>query len=80
MVLWLARGFDKLGDNMRRRRQIGITHAEIDDIFPPVTRLHLHTVDDAEDVRWEPLNPLKFHATFSHLSKWSILNYFYKGW
>ena len=68
MVLRFACRFDQLGDNMRRRRQIGITHAEIDDIFAPVTRLHFHTVDDAEDVGREPFDPLKFHEILPHAS------------
>ena len=66
MVLRFACRFDQLGDNVGRRRQIGITHAEVDDIFAPSTRLHFHTVDDAEDVGRQPFNPLKFHATLFH--------------
>jgi hypothetical protein len=62
MVLWLACRFDQLGDNVGRRRQIGITHAEVDDVFAPSTRFHFHTVDDAEHVGRQPFDALKFHA------------------
>jgi hypothetical protein len=47
---------------VRRRRQIGIAHAEVHDVFAPVSRLHLHAIDDAEDVGRKPFDPLKFHA------------------
>ena len=33
MILRLRRGFDELGDDVRRRRHVGITHAEIDHVF-----------------------------------------------
>ena len=58
----LAGGFDELRHHMGRRRQIGIAHAEVDDVFTPVPRLHLHAVDDAEDIGRQPFDPLKFHA------------------
>jgi hypothetical protein len=80
MVLRFACSFDELGDNVRRRRQVGVTHAEVDDIFAPVTRLHFHTVDDAEDVGREPFDPLKFHGICLTFSQRNILNYFYKRW
>ena len=80
MVLRFACSFDELGDNVRRRRQVWVTHAEVDDIFAPVTRLHFHTVDDAEDVGREPFDPLKFHGICLTFSQRNILNYFYKRW
>ena len=66
MILRFACRFDQLGDNVGRRRQIGITHAEVDDVFAPATRLHFHTVDDAEDIGRQPFDSLKFHEILPH--------------
>ncbi len=62
VVLRFARGFDELGDHVRRSGQIGIAHAEVDDVLTSVPSLHLHAVDDAENVGRQPLYALKFHA------------------
>ena len=74
MILRFARRFDQLGDNMGGRRQIWITHAEIDDVFAPTTRLHFHTVDDAENIGWQPFDSLKFHELLPHALKLCIVN------
>jgi hypothetical protein len=47
---------------MGRRWQIGVTHTEVDNVFAPVTGLHLHAIDDAKHVRRQPLDALKFHS------------------
>jgi hypothetical protein len=62
VILRLGGGFDELRDYMGRSRQVGIAHAEIHNVLTPVPRFHLHTVDDAENVGWQSLDPLKFHA------------------
>jgi hypothetical protein len=60
--LWFARRFDQFGDHMRRRGQIGISHAEVDYVFAAVTRLHLKAVDNVKNVRRKTLDALKFHS------------------
>ena len=47
---------------MRGGRQIGITHAKIDDVFAAVPRLHFETVDDGKDIGRQPFYTLKFHS------------------
>jgi hypothetical protein len=56
---------NRVRHHMRRSGQIGIAHAEVDDIFAPTPRLHLHAVDDAEDIGRQPFDALKFHASRS---------------
>jgi hypothetical protein len=79
MICRLGRSLDELSHHMRRRRQIRIAHTEVDDVFTPVPRFHLHSVDDAENVRREPLNPLKFHALSPYPFLFEqIITHFYK--
>ena len=47
----IAGGFDQLVDDVRRRRHVGIAHAEIDDVFAARARSRLKAVDLFEDVR-----------------------------
>lgn len=46
-------------DNMRRRGLIRITHAEIDNVLTTRARGLLQFPYDVENIRREPLNPLK---------------------
>jgi hypothetical protein len=46
---------------MRRSSQIWIPHAEVNDVLTPMPRLHLHAIDNAEDIRRQPLYALEFH-------------------
>ena len=64
MILRFAGCLDQLGDDMRRRRQVGIAHAEIDDVFSPVARLHLEAVDDAKHVGRQSFDSLKLHSFY----------------
>ena len=41
---------DQFGDDMRRRRAVGIAHAEVDDVLPGAPRLCLGRVHFGEDV------------------------------
>ena len=49
------RRLDQLGDNMRGRRLIGISHAEINDILAARTRRRLQLIDYIEDIGRQPL-------------------------
>ena len=51
MVGVLRRGFDQLGDDMRRRRLVGITHPEVDNILAGAPRLQAQFADRVEYVR-----------------------------
>ncbi len=58
----LADGLLELLDDMRRRRQIGIAHAEIDDVGAAVARPRLGAIDLLEHVRRQPADAIKvFH-------------------
>ena len=46
----LADGLDELVDDMLRRRQIGVAHAEIDNVGAAGARLGLELVDLLEDI------------------------------
>ena len=43
-------GLDQLGDDVRRRRPIGVAHAEVDDVLATPARRHLELGGDVEDV------------------------------
>ena len=46
-------------DNMRGRWLIRITHAEIDNVLTTRARSLLQLANDVENIRGQPLNPLK---------------------
>ena len=46
-------------DNMRGRGLIRITHAEIDNVLTTRARSQLQLANDGENIRGQPLNPLK---------------------
>src|SRR6185503_11771489 len=64
VISGLGCGLDQLCHHMWRCGQIGIAHAEVNDVFAPMPRFHLHAIDDAEDIGRQPLYPLKFHARY----------------
>jgi hypothetical protein len=51
---------DQFIHNMPGRGAVGVPHAEINDIFPALTRLRLEFIDDIENVRRQPLYAGKF--------------------
>ena len=50
---------DQLGDDVRRRRHVGIAHAEVDDVVAGGASLRLHRVDFGEYVRGQPLDAIE---------------------
>ena len=58
----LADGLFELLDDVRRRRQIGIAHAEIDDVGAAIARRRLGAIDHLEHVRRQAADAIKlFH-------------------
>src|SRR3546814_11556143 len=45
---------------MRRRRQVGIAHAKVDDVLAPRSRRCPHRVHFGDDIRWQASNTVKF--------------------
>ncbi len=56
----LADGLLQLLDHVRRRRQVGIAHAEIDDVGAAVARRRLGAIDLLEHVRRQAADAVKF--------------------
>jgi hypothetical protein len=52
-------GLDELGDDVLRRRHVGVAHAEVDDVLAAGSRLRLQVVDDREDVGGQTLDPIE---------------------
>ena len=50
----LGNRFDELVDDMLRRRHIGITHAEVDNVLAARPRGRLQSIDLFKDVRRQP--------------------------
>jgi hypothetical protein len=46
----LCSDFGKLGDDVGRRRAVGVAHAKIDDVLAPAARGGLHRIDLREDI------------------------------
>ncbi len=64
----LAGGLDQLVDDMLGRRQIGIAHAEVDDVGAGVASLGLEPVDLLEDVGRQALHAIEIrHVSLSFL-------------
>src|SRR5438128_6098627 len=59
MGLWILDGLDELGDDMRRRRAVGIAHAKIDDVAPRGARLGFQCIDLAENVGRQALDAIE---------------------
>jgi hypothetical protein len=68
--LGVLRRLDQLGDDMRRRGAVGITHAEIDHILPGGSPLGLQRVDFREDVRGEALDAIEFFGHGDSAGGW----------
>src|SRR3546814_1358965 len=47
---------------MRRRRQVGIAHAKVDDVLAPRSRRCPHRVHFGDDIRWQASNTVKFRS------------------
>jgi len=62
----LADGFNELVDHMLGRGQVGIAHAEVDDVSAAGASLGLELVDLFEDVRRQTPHPVKI----AHRSHW----------
>ncbi len=59
----LADGLLELLDDVRRRRQVGIAHAEIDDVGAAVARHCFGAIDLLEHIGRQPANAIKvFHG------------------
>ena len=56
-----AAAFRQLVDDVRRRREIGVAHTEVDDVLAGAARARLEIVDDVEDVRREAIDAAEFH-------------------
>ena len=64
VVLGVLGGLDQLRDDVLGRPEVGIAHAEIDDVLTAGARLRLEVVDDREDIRRKPLDPVELvHRT-----------------
>ena len=56
----LGGDFAQLGDDMGRRRAVGIAHAEVDHVLAPRPRRRLHRIDLGEDVGRQALDAVEF--------------------
>src|ERR1700682_4499954 len=54
-------GRDQLGDDVRRRRPVGVAHAEVDNVFTAAARRHLELGGDVENVWREALDAREQH-------------------
>lgn len=59
MILSLPRRFNHLFDDVIRCWLVGISHAEIDDVFAVVTSLELEALDLRKDIGRKSLEPIK---------------------
>ena len=63
----IAGGLGELGDDVRRGRQVGIAHAEIDHVLAGGAGARLHGVHFREHVGRQALQPVEFrivHCSF----------------
>ena len=56
----IAGGLGELGDDVRRGRQVGIAHAEIDHVLAGGAAARLHGVHFREHVGRQALQPVEF--------------------
>ena len=64
-------GLDQLGDDVRRGRQVGIAHAEIDHVLAGGAGACLHGVHFREDVGRQALQAVKFRIVHPVLPWWA---------
>ena len=55
-------GLDQLGHDVRRRRTVGVAHAEVDDVLATAAGGHLEFGGDVEDVRRQALEAREFDS------------------
>jgi hypothetical protein len=66
VVARVARRFHQLVDDVLGRGLVGVAHPEVDDVFTIGPGFRLQVIDDGEDVRREPLDPIEVvHGAFS---------------
>ena len=59
VILRILGGLYELGDDVLRRRHVGVAHAQIDDVLAAGAGFRLQVVDDGEDVRREAFDPIE---------------------
>ena len=59
VILRFPTGFDQLIDNVAGRRLIRVPHAKIDNVFTPMARLQLQSLDLREHIRRKSFDPVK---------------------
>jgi hypothetical protein len=59
VVPWVFYGLNQFIDNMFGSGEIGISHAQVDDILPSLPGLYLQLIHNAENVRGQPHHPMK---------------------
>ncbi len=79
-----ARGLDELRHDVGRGGQIGVTHSQIDDVFPAPPGLHLQGVDRGEHIRGEALHAGEFfyglHAGLLQAKRARFPENYYRKW
>ena len=65
MVPRVLGGFDQLVDHRRRRWNVGVAEAEIDDVLPGSPGRQLALVDGPEDIRGQVVDAAEFHRRAS---------------
>ena len=60
MGIGLLRDFAQLFDDMRRRRQIRIAHAQIDNVLSRTTGRRAHRINFSDDIRRQTLDAVEF--------------------
>jgi hypothetical protein len=60
MRIGLACHFAQFVDDVRRRRQVWIAHAQIDDVLARRSRFRPHRIDFGDDIRGQALDAIEF--------------------
>ena len=60
MGIGFLRHFDQFGDDMRRRRQVRIAHAKVDNVLAGRTCCCPHRVDFGDDIGRQALHAVEF--------------------
>ena len=61
MVGRLDRRLDEFGDNMGRRRLVGIAHPEVDNVLTGAPSLQTQLTDGIEDIGWKSPDSWEIH-------------------
>ena len=59
MISGVLQRLDRLVDDVGRRRLVGVSHPEVDDVFAAMPRIDLHGVDHVKHIWRKPLDPRK---------------------